>query len=289
VTNIIQLSQRAAKLYDALDKNIVVSLETITPESATNWLRANQHNRPVRRRHVAFLAQEIIKGNWQVNGQPIVISEREEVLDGQHRLMAIIEAGRQIQSLVVYGIEEAAFKTIDTGAVRTGADALTLEFPEASIGTMKAASTAVVWCKRLEDGRLNNFRRVSNTETIEYVKQHPSLIQCIERVQSYPHDNRPLSIGCGGALFEMFARRSSDLADDYMHKLYTGEAIGTDNVEWHLRAAFIRDANSRRKLPTIDKVRMVVKGWTHRRRALPTVSPRFIQLRPDDPAEVKIL
>lgn len=289
MTNIIRLSDRAAKLYDALDKNIVVSLETITPESATNWLRANQHNRPVRRRHVAFLASEILKGNWQVNGQAIVISEDEQVLDGQHRLLAIIEAGRQVQSLVVYGIHEDAFKTIDTGAVRTGADALCLEHPDIALGTMRATSTAVVWCKRLEDGRLNNFRRISNTEVIEYVRDHPSLVQCIERVQSYPHDNRPLSLGCGGALFEIFARRSSDLADDYMHKLYTGEEIARDDVEWLLRAAFIRDSNSRRKLPTIDKVRMVCKGWNHRRRALPTCTPRMIQLRPEDPAEVKIL
>lgn len=290
MSNIIQLSEHASRLYGAArNSDIVVSLETITPESATSWLRANQHNRPVRRRHVAFLANEIVKGNWQVNGQAIVISEQEQVLDGQHRLLAIIESGRQIQTLVVYGISEAAFKTIDTGAVRTGADALTLEFPEASIGTMKAASTAVVWCKRLEDGKLNNFRRIGNTETIEYVRSHPSLVTCIERVQSYPHDNRPLSIGCGGALFEMFSRRSSDLADDYMCKLYTGEGIGREDVEWLLRSAFIRDANARRKLPSIDKVRMVCKGWNLRRRALPSVTPRMLQIRPEDPAEVKIL
>lgn len=286
MSNIIQLSQHAQKLYGA---NVVVELCTITPESATNWLRANQHNRPVRRRHVAFLASEIIKGNWQVNGQTIIISENEQVLDGQHRLLAIIESGRQIQSLVVYGVNEKAFKTIDTGAVRTGADALVLEFPEAAIGTMRAASTAVVWCKRLESGKLTDFRRIGNTETIEYVRQHPSLIQCIERVASYPHDNRPLSIGCGGALFEIFSRRSSDLADDFMAKLYTGEGIGRDDVEWVLRAAFIRDANSRRKLPAMDKVRMVCKGWNIRRRALPSFSARMVQLRPEDPAEVKIL
>src|SRR5262245_16276311 len=162
--SIIHLSERAHKLYGA---DVVISVETITPESATNWLRANQHNRPVRRRHVAFLAKQITDGHWQLNGQTIIISEDEQVLDGQHRLLAVIEAGRQIQSLVVYGVDPVAFKTIDTGAVRTGADALCLEMPEISVGTLRAASTSVGWCKRLEDGRLNSSRRISNTEVIE--------------------------------------------------------------------------------------------------------------------------
>lgn len=286
MTNIIQLSQRASKIYGA---NVIVELCTITPESATNWLRANQHNRPVRRRHVSFLAKQILDGHWQVNGQTIIISEDEQVLDGQHRLLAVIEAGRQIQSLVVYGVDEEAFKTIDTGAVRTGADALCLEMPEVNSGTLKAASTAVGWCKRLEDGRLNSTRRISNTEIIQYIQKYPSLLQCVERLQSYQHEARPISVGIGAALFEIFQRRSSDLAEDFMQKLYTGEGITREDVEWLLRQAFIRDAQSRTKLPYVAKVRMVCKGWNHRRRGLPSASARTIQLRPDDPQEVKIL
>lgn len=286
MTNIIQLSQYASKLYGA---NVVVDMCTITPECATSWLRANRNNRPVRRRHVDFIAKQILDGEWQINGQTIIISEHENVMDGQHRLLAVIESGRQIQSLVVYGVNEQAFKTIDTGAIRTGADALCLEFPEISVATLRAASTAVGWCKRLEDGKVASFRKISNTETIAYVRAHQSLLGCIERVSSYQHEARPLSVGVGGALFEVFARRSSDMAEDFMHKLYTGEGITRDDVEWLLRQAFIRDAQSRSKLPAVSKVRMVCKGWNHRRRALPQVSARTIQLRPEDSQEVKIL
>src|SRR6266568_3853923 len=116
-----------AKIYGS-DKNIVAEVITIRPQDATEWLRCNKNNRPVRKRHVEFLAAEILAGNWQVNGQAIVIADNEEVLDGQHRLFAIIEAGKPIQSLVVYGITPEAFRTIDTGAKRTGADALALHF-----------------------------------------------------------------------------------------------------------------------------------------------------------------
>jgi hypothetical protein len=286
MTNIIQLSEHARQLYGT---DIVSEVATITPECATQWLRANKNNRPVRRRHVAFLASEILAGNWQLNGQAIVISEDEQVLDGQHRLMAIIESGRQIRTMVVYGVDKEAFKTIDTGAVRTGADALALEFPEASIGTMKAAATAVGWCKRLECGKLAHSAKIGNTETIRYVTEHPSLVRCIEQVSAYPHEARPLSIACGAALLEVFSRRSSDLAEDFIHKLYTGENITRDDVEYLLRQALIRDAQSRSKLPGAARMRMACKAWNHRRRGIPGATARVIQLRPEDPAEVKIL
>jgi len=286
MTNVIQLSERVSRLYGS---DAVTWLDTITPELATTWLRANRNNRPVRRRHVSFLASEILAGHWQMNGQAIIISDDEQVLDGQHRLLAIIEAGRQVQSMIVFGISKEAFKTIDTGAVRTPADALSLHFPDISLSTVRAAATAVAWCKRLEVGRLKWVSKVSNTDTIEYLIKHPSLVQCIERLQSYPHETRPLSVGSGGALFEFFARKSSDIAEDFMRKLYTGENIDQNDVEWQLRAALIRDAQSRTKLRADDKLRMVCKGWNHRRRALPTASPRTIALRPDDSPEVKLL
>lgn len=289
MTNIVQL-QNAARLYGC-DREIVAEVVTITPQHATTWLRANNNNRPVRRKHIGFLASEIINGNWQVNGQAIVISENEQVLDGQHRLMAVIESGMPIQSLVVYGISPEAFRTIDTGAVRTGADALFLHFPDLTHGTVKCVSTAVQWCVRYEEDVLNpgRKRKVSNTDTIEYVKKHPSLIQCAETLQGYPHEARPLSLGPGTALFELFARKLAPLAQDFMQRLYTGEGICRDDPEWHLRHAFIRDAQRTAKLPVAIKMKMVVKGWNWRRRAMPTASHQVITVQPSDTPHIRIL
>src|SRR5882724_10236142 len=103
----------AAKIYGT-DRNIIAEVITITPRDATEWLRCNKNNGPLRKRHGEFLARFITSGNWQVNGKAIVIADDAQVLDGQHRLFAIIDAGKPIQSLVVYGINPEAFSTIDT-------------------------------------------------------------------------------------------------------------------------------------------------------------------------------
>jgi hypothetical protein len=277
----------AAKIYGG-DRNIIAEVMTITPRDATEWLRCNRNNRPVRKRHVEFLAQEILDGNWQVNGQPIVIAEDEQVLDGQHRLFAIVEAGKSIKSMVVYGISPDAFKTIDTGAVRTGADALFLYFPQVQHYIVKACATAAQWCSRM-DRKAIGHGRLSNTAVIEYVKEHLSMLQCAETLQGYPHEARPLSLGCGVALYEMFQRKNQDDASRFMRRLYTGEDIIRSDPEYILRAAFIRDAAQVAKYPLAIRMRMVIKGWNWSRRKQEAPATRnTVTVQPSDDQKIVI-
>lgn len=280
----------AAKIYGT-DTNIIAEVIVITPTDAAAWLKCNQNNRQVRKNHVMFLAREILEGNWQVNGQPIVIADDEQVLDGQHRLMAIIEAGKPIQSLVVYGITPEAFRTIDTGAVRTGADALTMHFHEVPQAIIRSLATAVQWCEKMERGLIRGGGRqikLSNTDVIDYVKKHRSMIQCAETLQGYPHEARPLSLGMGVALYELFTRKHGEQADKFMRGLYTGEELQRTDPEYLLRVAFIREADRVSKFPLSIRMRMVIKGWNWRRRGNTTANARNIAITANDDQKIRI-
>jgi hypothetical protein len=280
----------AAKIFGS-DRNIIAEVITITPSDAAAWLKCNKNNRPVRKNHVAFLAREILEGNWQVNGQAIVIADDEQILDGQHRLLAVIEAGKNIQTLVVYGITPEAFRTIDTGAVRTGADALTLHFQEVPQYLIKSISTAVQWCEKMERGNIRGGGRVmklSNTDVIDYVKKHMTLIQCAETLQGYPQEARPLSLGMGVALYEMFQRKHTEQADTFLRGLYTGENLERTDPEYLLRNAFIRDAERVAKFPLAIRMRMVIKGWNWRRRGNTTASRQTIAINANDDQKIRI-
>lgn len=288
MSNIIQL-KHAAKIHGC--DGIVAEVVTITPSDATNWLRCNIHNRPVRKRHVEFLAGEIKNGNWQVNGQAIVIAEDEQVLDGQHRLLAIIEAGIAIKTMVVYGISPQAFATIDTGAVRTSSDALCLHFSEYAQHIVKAVATAVPWVKQLEKGSMHkNPKRLSNTEVIAYAKDHISMFERAATLLHYPKDNRPLSTGVGTALYEYFSRKDEEGAGDFFRDLYTGENLSRTAVEYVLRAAFTKDMQRiTSKLPTYVKVRMTVKAWNWRRRGRgDEASTQTITVQPNEDQRLQI-
>lgn len=245
---------------------IISEVTTITPQSAAEWLKANKNNRPVRRRHVEFLANEILSGNWQVNGQAIVISDQEEVLDGQHRLMAVIEAGQAIQTLVVYGIGREAFKTIDTGAVRSGSDALALFYPNANGSLVKTVGSAVPWCLRMEAGFYGDRKKISNTDVLDYVSKHRELWSCAEILNGYPKDTRPLSQAMGTACYEIFRRKDPDLAEKFMRAVYTGEQLSITRAEYVLRSMLIRDAQRLSSYPAEIKMKMVVKAWNWTRR-----------------------
>src|SRR3954467_14111979 len=67
-------------------------LVEVTPDLAAQWLRANTGNRPVREAHVRSLAEEITADRWKVTHQGIAFSLSGRLMDGQHRLRAVIRA-----------------------------------------------------------------------------------------------------------------------------------------------------------------------------------------------------
>lgn len=103
-------------------------IETITPDRAQRLLNKTEalgfSNRAVRKLRVEKLAHAIIDGQWQVTHQPLAITPEGAVLDGQHRLAAIILADKEVQMLVVRDVDPGAFHVVDTGAVRTAGDTL---------------------------------------------------------------------------------------------------------------------------------------------------------------------
>lgn len=88
---------------------------TVTPEIAMQWLEKNTKNRCLKPRQVDVLAKEIQEGRWCLNALPIIFAQTGELIDGQHRLHAVIKTGIPIETLVVFGVDDPdAFKTIDT-------------------------------------------------------------------------------------------------------------------------------------------------------------------------------
>jgi hypothetical protein len=284
--NIIKLAN-----YERLksEPSLVLSVETITPTTAAAWLRANRLNRPVRASHVTFLAREMAEEKWMMNGQAIIISENEDVLDGQHRLLAIIESGATIRSLVIYGVKREAFKTIDTGIVRTAADAIAVFFPGRGVGMSKTVAAAIPWCIGLERGVIIEANKIANADALVYVGDHPSLWQCAAEVSGYPADMRVLSQSMATAAYEIFQRRDPDKARDFIQALCTGEMLGHKEPEYILRAILAKDATSVQKYPSRVRMRMVIKAWNLRRRGTTETTRQAVQVHAQDPVEITVL
>ena len=102
--------------------------ETITPEIAAKWLHPsiNRDNRVVRDSHVDYLAREIVDGKWQITHQGIAFGVDGRLIDGQHRLNAIVRAGIPVKCMVTTGLDDSAYKVVDCGSMRVVADRIHL-------------------------------------------------------------------------------------------------------------------------------------------------------------------
>lgn len=97
--------------------------EAISPEKAVGLLNLLHDNqRKVRQGHVVRLANDMVKGRWQKNPSPIIISESGKLLDGQHRLQAVVLSKQTIEFLVIRNVEENVYPVLDRGISRTTTD-----------------------------------------------------------------------------------------------------------------------------------------------------------------------
>ena len=106
---------------------MAIEVETISPEVTAALLEANRHNRHMRPPRVIQLADVMRRGEWVLNGETIKIATDGTLLDGQHRLQAVVDSGVTIETYVMRGMPPEVQDTVDTGRRRRLADVLAIE------------------------------------------------------------------------------------------------------------------------------------------------------------------
>lgn len=102
--------------------------ETITPEVATRWLEKNVGNRSINATHVKKLASEITRGAFKLTHQGIAFDINGMLIDGQHRLSAIVLANTPVFTQVTRGLPVNAREAIDIGTPRNVAHWLAMKY-----------------------------------------------------------------------------------------------------------------------------------------------------------------
>lgn len=132
---------------------VKVAFMQVTPEMAAIWLGANNtHNRSLRRSSVDAYARDILNGDWLLNHQGIAFDDQNTLIDGQHRLAAIVQTRATLMMLVStgwpskkVGARATVMDTVDRGLARTIADQLGLQ--HSMTDARRAVGMATVLCK----------------------------------------------------------------------------------------------------------------------------------------------
>ena len=98
----------------------------VTPEIAAQMLAKNVGNRAIRNHVVKQYAQQMREGQWRQTHEPIAVDATGNVVDGQHRLAAIVQSGASISFWVATYEQEcsAVDLPIDMGIRRKMSDVL---------------------------------------------------------------------------------------------------------------------------------------------------------------------
>lgn len=88
----------------------------VTPEIALEWLTdKNKINRPLSKHHVAQLAHDMMNGMWRNTAVPIIFDKEGFLIDGQHRLTALFDAGLTFPFYVAYDRDASEREVTDIG------------------------------------------------------------------------------------------------------------------------------------------------------------------------------
>lgn len=211
---------------------ITITLEHISPETAAEYLKHNVKNRKPRPRQVEILKRDMVADAWRLTHQGIAFGEsgalgHSPLLDGQHRLLAIVASGRTIPCLVFRGLPDNAQETTDMGQARSLAENLQLYDGEKNVNVLVALVNATAQCWARYDAR------VSLPQTREILKLFPKLrLLAMINTTKYPAPFRmtPVIAACAIAVHK-WPQDAASFHDSYQQGLH----LHAEHPAHHLR------------------------------------------------------
>lgn len=236
-------------------------LMTFTPEVARTILEErNTTNRTISALHVDRLARDMKAGRFINNGDSIRFATDGTLLDGQHRLAAIVRSGVTLRLFVVWGLPLEAQATMDDGRRRTMHDVLVLEG-----ATLHAKTTASILRRviMLERGSLTNTSLApTKGEMKAYLEAHPQVVDAAAVAEQVRNAK---GIRCAastlGLAYYLFAEINRDMADMFFQQLRTGAGLEEGSPILVLRNRLSLDGSTRLSTESPEVVAWFIKAW----------------------------
>lgn len=214
-------------------------IEPVGPDRARELLGHNEQNRYLRPTVVAGFAEAMRRGEWRVQGEPVKLTGTREkpgrLLDGQHRLHALIAADVTVEMDFRGGLPADSFLTLDQGVVRNVADALRqLGYTQAT--TLGATARHLRTFRKI--GRMGNSGRVvkaTPTELVELVQSTPGLGESIRAGRAVRDGGVRIPQSLVAALHYLASEIAPDDARAFFHALATGEQLRAEDPVFALR------------------------------------------------------
>ena len=145
--------------------------ETITPENAKKMLAFNKVNRPISEKTSKAYAEDMKNGRWDTNTTScIAFDTKGNLVDGQHRLTAVIIAGVPVKMWVSRNVGDHV--VFDSGRNRTLSDFMKINHFDMDPRYHNNKVVALMKCIIAYNKNHTPFSRVTPRELEQFVFNH---------------------------------------------------------------------------------------------------------------------
>ena len=262
--------------------HLTAAVMQVTPQVAKEILRrgppANvewKRNRKATNSQIEKLKAKMDNGLW-ILAQPIMFDNEGKLLDGQHRMLAVIQHGKPVDFIAIDGFENITFGQIDETVTRGIADWLHIKGED--LPKELSSLLRYVWLDSndLLPTRSGGFgsRGWTIQAAIKILDEHPELRDALRApgVTS----NGLVSRSLGAFLWWKFSKTDKAAANEFFTDLiYARNQISETDPMCILRYWLETNKESRKKEPMTVVAAVTIKAWNAIRKQEPCRQLKF--------------
>lgn len=252
----------AVPLDHPVNDRITHEIVTVTPETAAKWLGQNHGNRNVRILKVKAYARDMRNGKWMTSGDSIKFDWNGRLIDGQHRLEAVIESGATVRILVARGLDPRVQDVLDVNVRRSNADALRFNGFEHNQDTI-AAIAKIANARELGFLRIatsSHIPELTNAEVIEWAEAHPEALNAAALARRTARGIGATPSALGYAIWRLEQIDPLD-ATEFILSMAEARTNGSGDPRLTLLRTFNRLKQDGRKLTPALQLRYIFAAW----------------------------
>lgn len=230
-------------------------VQRITPAMAEKMLGKNVKNRNIRKGAVAAYARDMARDEWRLTGEAIKFDTDGNLIDGQHRLLAVIESGVTCDMLVITGLPGDAQHYLDAGARRGVGDQLAL-VGERNPNLLAAVIRRVVlW----DNGTPFNQTTVTFSEHEAALEAEPTMRMSVD-IASKCQRFIPVQGSVFGFVHHLCARIDSEAANHFFVE-QVANSMDPSGPARALFQRFNRASISGQRLNEVEQTGYLMQAW----------------------------
>lgn len=243
-------------------QEVTTEWEEITPARAKEMLESNISNRRLTDSTVKTYARDMAEGRWAVNGEAIQFASDGTLLNGQHRLSAIVLSGVTVPMLVIRGLPKRTQETMDAGKKRNAVDNFTLRGESHTRTLASIARKITLW----ERGDKSFRDATSPVELSETLEKHGELLRRSAEVAERVHRNfKPLPASVLGTAYFLLHQKAPEDVPWFFSAIERAGGHEEGDPVLTLRERVRRDREEGMRMDDVRLLGYVVRAWNAHR------------------------